>query len=85
MSELILKYKITTKENLLCKKCRHSNQNTMDSEDELVFCRFDYEIKSKSHSCDVTVDDYYLFEEHDTTNCTWASNQDFEIMTENEE
>lgn len=79
MTKLILKYKTTSKKDVVCSKCRNANQETLDMEDGLVFCKFGNEIKSEDYSCNITVEGYLMFEEYNGVNCTWSLEDDFEV------
>jgi hypothetical protein len=81
--KLTLKYKMVHKEKeLLCGKCRNSNQGTVDKIDGLIFCKFSSGIKSEEYPCIISHSGYLLFEEYDGTNCTWAKDGEFEVVTE---
>lgn len=78
-------YKEGTNNKLLCRDCRHANHGTYDYEEKFVACKFSGGLRY-SKTCDQMISTargtYYLYEAFDNTNCTWFSDEDFEIIFE---
>ena len=77
--------KPTHQDSLTCLSCRHANHDTVDFEDGLVACKITGSIHIDT-TCNATLPmhdgEYYMFEIYDGTNCTWTSDCDFEIASE---
>ncbi len=76
MAKCNIKYSLKTPKVLMCKNCRHSNQNDDDRYDGFVFCKFGVKTDNECGATTQYKDEhYFMFEEFDGQNCTFTEKE----------